>query len=232
MEYRDFGVLEAVQERQPIFLKQYNIMLMRNKGQFNEKECVEAIQRDDETAFKKLFLAYYDPLCNFGWRFTRSQAISEDLVQDVFADLWNLRKSLDPQRSISIYLYQAVKNKAIDYIDHQKVVRKYQLNVEHSGRNIVQIRRPIQEELEFIRAARKAIDELPCRAQQVYTLHREDGLTYQEIAEVMDISVKTVESQMSRALEILRTCLSKYLPLQVTEETLAKIYSIKSGTEK
>jgi RNA polymerase sigma-70 factor, ECF subfamily len=205
---------------------------MRNKDQFNEEYCVEAIQRDDEDAFKKLFLAYYDPLCNFSWRFTRSKAISEDLVQDVFTDLWNLRKTLDPRKSISVYLYQSVKNKAIDYLDHQKVVRRYQLNVEHSDRNIVQIRRPIQEEVEFIRAARKAIDELPFRAQQVYVLHREDGLTYQEIAEVMGISIKTVESQMSRALEILRTCLSKYLPLQVTEETWAKIYSIKSGTGK
>jgi RNA polymerase sigma-70 factor, ECF subfamily len=232
LKCRFFEVLGAVWDRQPGLLKQYDSMFMRNKDQFNEKECVEAIRRGDESAFKKLFLMYYDPLCNFGWRFTRSKAVSEDLVQDVFVDLWNLRKSLDPKRSVSVYLYQAVKNKAIDYLDHQKVVRKYQLKVDHSDRNIVHIRRPVQEELEFIRAARKAIDELPFRAQQVYTLHREDGLTYQEIAEVMDISIKTVESQMSRALEILRTCLSKYLPLQVTEETWAKIYSIRSGTEK
>lgn len=161
---------------------------MRNDESFSEKECVEAIRRDDEYAFKKLFLTYYDPLCNLIWRFTRSKAVSEDLVQDAFADLWNLRKSLDPQRAISIYLYQAVKNKAMDYLDHQKVVRKYQTNVEHTGNKVVHIniQRTVQEELVFIKAARKAIDELSFRAQQVYTLHREDGLTYQEIAEVMD----------------------------------------------
>lgn len=209
-------------------------MLARNinNDQLNEKECVEAIRKGEEHAFKKLFLRYYDPLCNFSWRFTRSKAISEDIVQDVFSDLWNLRKSLDPQQSISVYLYQAVKNKALDHIDHQKVVRRYQLNAAHSEKNFTYMHRTIhpREEAEFIKAVRQAIDDLPCRAQQVYTLHREDGLTYREIAEVMDISKKTVESQMSRALDLLRDRLRKYLPLEVTEETFAKIYSINSGT--
>src|SRR5690625_138932 len=205
---------------------------MKYKYQLIEEECVDAVRRGDESAFKKLFLTYYGLLCNFSWRYTRSKAVSEDLVQDVFVDVWNMRESLDPQKSISIYLYQAVKNKAIDHLDHQKVVRKHQLDEDQTDKNIVYIKKTMNEEWEFIRAARHAIDELPFRAQQVYTLHREDGLTYQEIAEVMDISVKTVESQMSRALDILRASLSKYLPLQVTEDTLGKIYSLKSASEK
>lgn len=205
-----------------------------NNDSLNEKECVEAIRKGDEYAFKKLFLRYYDPLSNFGWRFIRSKAISEDIVQDVFSDLWDLRKSLDPQQSISVYLYQAVKNKALDHIDHQKVVRRHQSNFAHTDKNVeyMQGTIPTREEEEFIKAARQAIDDLPQSAQQVYTLHREDGLTYREIAEVMDISIKTVESQMSRALDLLRARLRKYLPLQVTEETVARIYSIKSGTGK
>lgn len=211
-------------------------MLARNinNDPLNEKECVKAIREGDEHAFKKLFLRYYDPLCNFSWRFTRSKAISEDIVQDVFSDMWNLRQSLDPQQSISVYLYQAVKNKALDHIDHQKVVRRYQSKAAHAGQNFTYIQRTIQprENAEFIKAVRQAIDDLPGRAQQVYTLHREDGLTYREIAEVMDISQKTVESQMSRALDLLRSRLNKYLPLEATEETFAKIYSIKSGTGK
>lgn len=209
---------------------------MRNTGNdpIKEKECVEAIRKGDEYAFKKLFLRYYDPLCNFAWRFTRSKSISEDIVQDLFSDLWNLRKSLDPQQSISVYLYQAVKNKALDHIDHQKVVRRHQSNVAQTDKNVVQMQERIhtQEEEKFIKAVRQAIDDLPQRAQQVYILHREDGLTYREIAEVMDISIKTVESQMSRALDLLRARLRKHLPDQVTDETITKIYSIKSGTGK
>src|SRR5690625_725730 len=105
---------------------------MKYKYQLNEEECVDAVRRGEESAFKKLFLTYYDLLCNFSWRYTRSKAVSEDLVQDVFVDVWNMRESLDPQKSISIYLYQAVKNKAIDHLDHQKVVRKHQLDEDRS----------------------------------------------------------------------------------------------------
>ena|SRR5690625_70814 len=202
---------------------------MRYKYQHNEEECVEAIRHGEESAFKKLFLTYYDILCNFSWRYTRSKAVSEDLVQDVFTDVWNMRETLDPKKSISVYLYQAVKNKALDYLDHQKVVKKHQLNADPADKNVVYIKSTMNEEWEFIKAARYAIDELPFRSQQVYTLHREDGLTYQEIADVMEISVKTVESQMSRALDILRNRLSKYLPIQVSEETLGKIYSLRSA---
>lgn len=205
---------------------------MRHQYLLNEEECVDAIRRGDESAFKDLFLTFYDLLCNFSWRYTRSQAVSEDLVQDVFAEIWNKKENLDPEKAISIYLYQAVKNRAIDYLDHQKVVRNYQQNENQPDQNVVFIRSTISEEWEFIKAARYAIDELPFRAQQVYTLHREDGLTYPEIAEVMEISVKTVESQMSRALDILRDRLSKYLPIQVTEETLGKIYSLRTVSGK
>src|SRR5690625_6504914 len=87
---------------------------MVHQYQFNEEECVDAVRQGDENAFKQLFLAYYDILCNFSWRYTRSQAASEDLVQDVFADIWKKRSNLDSQKSISIYLYQSVKNRAID----------------------------------------------------------------------------------------------------------------------
>src|SRR5690554_4197462 len=144
---------------------------MKYKEAFNEKECVDAVRQGGETAFKQLFLTYYDILCNFCWRYTRSQAVSEDLVQDVFADVWNMRESLNSEKSISIYLYQAVKNRAIDYLDHQKVVRRHQLN-EDPAENVVYLKKEVNEEWEFIRAACYAIDELPFRAQQVYTLHR------------------------------------------------------------
>src|SRR5690625_705569 len=98
---------------------------MKHKYQHIAEEGVEAIRRGDENAFKKLFLTYYDLLCNFSWRFTRSKAVSEDLVQDVFADVWNIRESLDPQKTISVYLYQAVKNKSINNLTHQKWLKKH-----------------------------------------------------------------------------------------------------------
>ncbi|MDX1639362.1 MAG: RNA polymerase sigma-70 factor [Balneolaceae bacterium] len=189
---------------------------------------IEQIVEGDEQAFKKIFLFYYESLCNFCWRYTKSGAVSEDLVQEAFADLWRLRQTLDPAKSIRVYLYQAVKHKALDYLDHQKVVRQHQKSHrrDHSGH--VAPSRPKKEDKQFIRSARQAIDNLPTRAQQVYVLHREDGLTYREISAVMDISIKTVESQMSRALDMLRNELRDVFPDEVTERTIAKIFSIRS----
>lgn len=198
----------------------------------NEKKYVQRIIEGEEYAFKKVFLRYYEPLCNFCWRYVKSKAISEDLVQEVFANLWKLRNTLDPNRSISVYLFQAVKNKAQDYLDHQEVIRRYETDHRHDKEGFTTQTKIRQEDEEFIKAAREAIDNLPCRSQQVYILHREEGLTYREIAEVMEISVKTVESQMSRALDMLRAQLYDKYPDQVTEETYTKIFSIRStGTE-
>lgn len=198
----------------------------------NEKKYLEGIINGKRWAFKAVFLHHYESLCNFCWRYTRSRAISEDLVQEVFADLWDLKNSLDPNKSLKVYLYQAVKNKSYDYIAHQKVVKKYQANQNYAPQKVVRQKKISQEDTAFIKAARQAIDALPQRAQQTYVLHREDGLTYPEIAEVMGITVKTVESQMSRALDILRSQLRNEFPDQVTERTIAKIFSIRNtGTD-
>ncbi|SHE57812.1 RNA polymerase sigma-70 factor, ECF subfamily [Fodinibius roseus] len=198
----------------------------------NEKGYVQGIINGERWAFKAIFLEHYEPLCNFCWRYTRSRAVSEDLVQEVFADLWDLKETLDPDKSLKVYLYQAVKNKGYDYVAHQKVVRKYQADQRHDQKEEVHQKMITQEDKAFIKAARQAIDALPPRAQQTYVLHRQDGLTYREIAEVMDVTVKTVESQMSRALDMLRSRLRNNSPDQVTERTIAKIFSIRdTGTE-
>lgn len=198
----------------------------------NEKEYIQGIINGERWTFKAIFLQHYEPLCNFCWRYTRSRAISEDLVQEVFADLWDLKETLDPDKSLKVYLYQAVKHKGYDYLAHRKVVRKYQADQRHDQQEGVHQKEITQEDKAFIKSARQAIDTLPQRAQQTYVLHRQDGLTYREIAEVMDVTVKTVESQMSRALDILRSRLRSNSPDQVTERTIAKIFSIRdTGTD-
>lgn len=201
-------------------------------SQFTEKEFIEGIIEGEEWAFKTIFLKYFDSLCNFCWRYTRSKTVSEDLVQEVFTDLWKLRHTLDKNKSIVVYLYQATKNKALDYLDHKKVVWRYQENYRQENDRFVTPEIIKWEDEAFIKAVRKAIDNLPRRAQQAYVLHREDGLTYREIADVMDISVKTVESQISRALDILRGELKDDFPDHVSEKTVAKIFPIRSTGSK
>lgn len=172
---------------------------------------IKKIKKGDRKTFEKLFLRFYEPLCQFSWQFTRSRHVSEELVQEVFLAVWKSRETLDPQRDIKSYLYQSVRNKALNHIKHEQLAEEYNREIEWLAPAPVTQKHHYDEQSEFEEAAKKAIENLPDRARQIYKLSRKDGLTYREISNVMDISVKTVESQMSRALKILRKSLSQYL---------------------
>lgn len=172
---------------------------------------VKEIRQDNKKAFENLFVHFYDSLCKFAWRYTRSQHISEELVQDVFLKVWKSRATLDPERDIKSYLYQSVRNKALNLLKHKNLAEEYNSKIEWLNPSPSIQEHDYEEESEFVQAAQKAIEALPEGARQVYKLSRKDGLTYREIAYVLDISPKTVESQMSRALQLLRDNLSRYL---------------------
>lgn len=176
------------------------------------KQWIERISEGDRKAFEKLFLKFYDSLCRFAWRFVRSSHISEELVQEVFLEIWELRDSLDPEKNIKSYLYRSVRNKALNHLKHEDLADEYNKKIEWLNPSPVTQLHSLEEQTEFERAAKKAIENLPEGARNIYKLSRKDGLTYREITEVLDISPKTVESQMSRALKILRQSLSGYLP--------------------
>ena len=179
--------------------KSYN-----KKEDFEDWLWVENIRKGDDKCFELLFKKYYFPLTRFAWRYVGSKAIAEELTQDLFAILWESRSKWEVPGSVRSYLYKSVKNLSLNHLKHQSV--KDRFDSEWMG----QYENP---EIEFRDEARKeqirtaiakAVEELPPRSKMAYKLHRFDGLTYEEIAEVMDISVKTVESQMTRALKTLR----------------------------
>ncbi|MFH5831275.1 RNA polymerase sigma-70 factor [Halalkalibaculum sp. DA3122] len=177
---------------------------------------IEKIQRGDHQAFEKLFKEYYLSLTRFAWRYVKSKAIAEEIVQDVFADLWDNREDWRIDYSIRSYLYKTVKNESLNHLKHQKIEEKYAGKWTDQKENpTIEFDYELREE-QIREAVKKAIDELPRRAKMTYKLHRHDGLTYHEIAEVMEISVKTVESQMTRTLKTLRERLSYLLPIFLT----------------
>lgn len=189
---------------------------MPYSGDKELKRLIVKIRKGDKRAFENLFLRFYENLCNFAWRFTSSMHVSEELVQDVFLNIWESRKNLDPKKNIKSYLFSSVRNRALNYINHEELVREYNEQIGWLNRSPSRQHHELDKESEFIKAARKAIEDLPEGARNIYKLSRKEGLTYREIAEVMEISEKTVESQMSRALKLLRKSLSDYL----TEYTL------------
>lgn len=177
---------------------------------------IERIRDGDEQAFELLFKEYYLPLTRFAWRYVHSKAVAEELVQELFTILWEKREDWNQQKgSIRSYLYKSVRNLSLNYIKHQNVKKQYDHQwMEQKENPEIQFRDEYREE-QVRKAISRAIEELPERSKMTYKLHRYDGLTYEEIAEVMDVSVKTVESQMTRTLKILRERLAWLLPFLI-----------------
>ncbi|MEX2404264.1 MAG: RNA polymerase sigma-70 factor [Balneolales bacterium] len=183
----------------------------KEKKDLSELAWVAKIQEGDNNAFEAMFLTYYGPCVGIVNQFLGSIDLSESLVQDVFARIWEIKEKWSPRGSVKAYLFKASKNKALDCLKHHKIEQRY---IEEATLGPIEYSRPpneLLEETDFIAAVQSAIEELPKRGKLVYKLNRRDGLTYKEIAETLNISQKTVESQMSRVLNILRQQLAAYL---------------------
>jgi RNA polymerase sigma-19 factor, ECF subfamily len=172
----------------------------------------------DEKAFEKLYNEYYESLCHFAQRFVCDLDTSREIVQDVFVRIWEKRSTLLGEDSLKSYLYKSVRNKCLDYLKHSKVEYEFEKmrirEDQDSGSGSFStedhpLSGLITEELR--NAIRCAIGNLPEKCKEIFELSRFEGLKYREIAEELKISVKTVETQMYRAIKSLKEQLSEVL---------------------
>ncbi|MEX2602178.1 MAG: RNA polymerase sigma-70 factor [Balneolaceae bacterium] len=184
------------------------------QDQDGEQFWIENIRNGDERAFEILFKKYYEQLTRLTHGYVRSRAIAEELVQEVFTEIWISRETWYITESLRSYLYRAARNRSLNYLKHQEVKRRYdpEWMEHHHQPGLPDVDEPVSDEV-LREAIRSALEELPERSKTTYKLHRHDGLTYKEIAAVMGVSVKTVESHMSKTLKLLRSRLSKFLPV-------------------
>ena len=177
----------------------------------SEQQCIQRIQDGSRKAFETLFRAYYNELCDFVEYQLDSPELAEDLVQDIFCDIWRRREEWKPKGTLKAYLYRAAHNQSIKQIERRQVRRRWKRQEEHKDTP----QKPSPEDdfhhRELKRVLQASVEELPERRRQVYILSRQHGLTYKEIAEVMEISPKTVDHQMVAALKFLRKRLSTFL---------------------
>ena len=154
---------------------------------------------------EKIFHQYYSPLCNYASKIIADNAMSEDIVQNLFIQLWENDK-LNDAINIEYFLLRAVKYKCIDYLRTKKTRKEVPFerltDVEYTGTNEL-----TEEEIEPLFHYFTA--KLPPKTREVFLLSRKSGLTYKEIAEEMNISVKTVENQMGRALRKMKELLKE-----------------------
>ncbi len=165
----------------------------------------------DEAAFEQMFKSHFKRLHAYAFTILRDEIQAEEMVQQVFFKLWERNENLSLTGSVSSYLYRAVHNESLNYIKHQKVRSNHQLNVAYSMKNEVEhpAKKIMASELE--KKIHSALNELPEQCRTIFQMSRFDELKYREIADKLGISVKTVESQMSKALRLLRVKLVDFL---------------------
>ena len=176
----------------------------------DEAAWVERIRTGDPLAFEALFHAYHASLCSFAYRYLGARDLAEEMVQEVFLFVWERRESWDVRSSVRSYLFTAVRNAALSYLRHERVVARRDARVRILQDTVAPGADLEVVQAETVAAIQEAVARLPDRCRLVFTLHREQGLTYAEVAEVLGISPRTVEVQIGRALKSLRRCLAAH----------------------
>lgn len=175
-----------------------------------DSELLDLLRQDEDRAIEMLFRRYYPFICKVVLRVVCDENLAEDLAQDVFFELWKKRESLLIKTSVKAYLRKAAFNKALNYLRGRKI--KWELaekipRLESNEPTVHQIMAAdqLQKEIDG------AINKLPERCRLVFCLSRFEEMSYQAIADELDISVKTVENHISKALKQLKNALGAYL---------------------
>ncbi len=166
---------------------------------------------DNLSSFEELFRLHYTELCRYALKLTRNEEVAEEVVQEVFINFWERREEININYSVKSYLVASVRNRSINYLKLQlpKELKKEELNdlnerIDYSDTTQIEYK-------ELYGIVQTAINLLPERCKAIFILSREEGLTYQEIADQLDLSLKTVENQMSIALKKLRVSLKPFI---------------------
>lgn len=171
----------------------------------------EAISRGNTAVFEAVFKNWYAPLCRYATALCGDAAEAEDLVQQTFVRIWEHRRKIDIRISLKSYLYRSVYHQHLDRERHRKVQQKHRQSGEYDTETPAADSSFAYTELGMRFSA--AMKQLPEQCALVFRLSRLESLRYKEIADVLGISVKTVENHMGKALRILRQELSDYLPI-------------------
>jgi RNA polymerase sigma-70 factor (ECF subfamily) len=181
--------------------------------QLNDQQAWVSLQKGSEDAFEMIFKAYYKPLCRYAYTFLNDADEAEEIVQMAFVTMWDKRGQVEIQSSLKSYLYRAVRNTCLNALKHQKVRQEHARFALAGGENSHELVAQQVEAGELEQKIQVALMALPEQCRLIFQLSRFEELKYQEIADQLSLSVKTVENQMGKALRLMREQLKDYLPL-------------------
>jgi RNA polymerase sigma-70 factor (ECF subfamily) len=180
--------------------------------ELNELAHIEGLRQGSQASFEVIYKQYFNALYRYSFSILNDPHLAEEMVQNVFLKIWEKKGELVVQSSLKAYLYRAVHNASMNRIKHEKVKQQYESHTTHAMKT-VKSQNPAQlsqyKQLQV--ALQSALEELPEQCRTVFQLSRFDELKYREIAVELNISEKTVENHMSKALKLLRLKLADFL---------------------
>lgn len=177
--------------------------------QRSKEEVVSLLSSNPEGAMQILYQDYYEQMCSVVYRVLNDSNASEDIVQEVFMEIWKKRDNIVFTTSIYGYLKRSCINRSLNYIRRNKMkfedesALQFQYNEDHTHNELE------ADDLKSIIA--RSVDSLPDRCRQVFVLSRYEHMTYKEISQELDISIKTVENQIAKALKVLKNNVLPYM---------------------
>ena len=177
----------------------------------NDKIAIRKIRQGDIGSVEILFRKYYENLCQWAFHYMRDEDTSEEIVQDLFYHIWRDHAKLDIKVSVKSYLYKAVSNNCRMILKKQSRRSAIESEIASAPQSYQEQPSDLLETSEIREVVIKTLDELPERPATIFRMSRYEGLKYREIAEKLSISIKTVEANMGKALEMFRKNLQEYI---------------------
>lgn len=168
------------------------------------------MEKNDGRAFEEFFNVLYPRFYRYAFLYLKSDVLCEEVVSDVFMKLWNVRHKLNEVKQLEFYLFRSVKNQALTYLK-RNANQPFEIT-EYIYSSLIDYREPenlliaseLAEEIE------KSISGLPDKCEAIFRMVREDGLSYKQVAVLLDIAPKTIENQMNIALKRLKKSIDDY----------------------
>jgi len=176
---------------------------MQNPNYITDEELLRRIKHDDSKALKILFERYYPSLCSFAFRFVKTIHLAEEAVSDVFLTIWIKKENIEIRTNLKTYLYAAVRNQSMNYVKHhtfsfediETVDTQDAISEFHPHAQMIY--EELKDDIDAL------LRQLPEKRQIIFRMNRIDGLSYKEIAEILSISIHTVQNQMVAAVKFL-----------------------------
>lgn len=179
--------------------------------EIEEKDLIDRLLEGDQTAFELLFRFYYPGLVVFAKQIVLDDAEAEEIVQDFFVQLWTGQKNVKKTSSLKNYFFVSVRNRALNFLKKEQIRKKSLIELKQLVETDLLYQHDLFVVSDLQEQINKAFNKLPDRTREIFLLSRSKGFSNDEIAVNLSLSKRTVETQISNALKILRVELKEYL---------------------